>query len=356
MWKFYSVCTSTWGDKIELPALTFTGGRRLNGKSQGMATFNIKDPGAAEVVTKAALMPWERMLVAQWEGEAVYAGFITNVRQLNGVVTVRHEDIWTLWEKRHVLTVRGNGDQSAPPITWTNKTLATHANLVVNRGMTGSPAARYDLPIIMDADVVGTHTRTWYGYKFTSVLEALKEIMESDGGPDVDFDPQWDNGTETFRWVMRSGALTQGMWEWDATAPETEVQDLDLETDASDLTNRYIGTGEGSERSLLVRNADSFTGSGPALETVQSFDTPDGGILQGWVNANLSVMDEYTQQMSFRVSTTGEVPIKDLLPGGTVRLQSTGLLFLDHGWHDWRMIGFEFDKKWITPQIQQIGG
>lgn len=356
MWKFYSVSTSTWGDKIELPALTFTGGRRLNGKSQGTATFNINDPGTAEVVTKASLMPWERMLVAQWEGEAVYAGFITGVRQLNGVVTVKHEDLWTLWERRHILTVRGNGDQSAAPITWTNKTLATHANLVVNRGMTGSPASRYELPLIMDADVVGPHTRTWYGYKFTSVLEALKEIMESDGGPDVDFDPQWDNGTETFRWVMRSGALTQGLWEWDATAPETEVRDFDLEADASGLTNRYIGTGEGSERSLLVRNRDSFTGSGPALETVQSFDTPDGGILQGWVDANLYVMDEYTLQTGFRIPTTGEVPIKDLLPGGTVRMQSTGQLFLDHGWHDWRMIGFDFDRDWITIQVQQTGG
>lgn len=356
MWKYYSVSTSTWGDKIELPALEFSGGRRLNSKSQGSATFNIKDPGAAEVVTKASLMPWERMLVAQWEGEAVYAGFITSLRESRGVVTVNHEDIWSLWERRHVLTVRGDGDQAAAPITWTNKTLATHANLVVNRGMTGSPAGRYSLPLIMDADVVGPHTRTWYGYKFTKVSEALKEIMESEGGPDVDFDPQWDNGTQTFRWVMRSGSLTQGLWEWDQTAPLTDVQDVDLETDATGLTNRYIGTGEGSERSLLVRNADSFIGTAPALETVESFDTPDGGILQGWVNANLSVNDEYTQQMTFRVPVTGDVAIKDLLPGGTVRLQSTGLLFLDHGWHDWRLIGFDFDRDWITLRMQQIGG
>ncbi|WP_185751157.1 hypothetical protein [Arthrobacter sp. 31Y] len=348
--------TSTWGDKIELPALSFTGGRRLNGGSQGHAKFNIKDPNTAEVLTKAALMPWERMLVAQWEGEAVYAGFITNVREVNGVITVRHKDLWALWEHRHVLTVRGDGDQSAPPITWTNKTLATHANLVVNRGMTGSPAARYDLPLIMNADVVGPYTQTWYGYKFTKVIDALNELMNTDGGPDVDFDPQWDNSTETFRWVMRSGALTQGEWEWDATAPETEVRDLDLETDAEDLTNRMIGTGEGSERSLLVRNNDSFTGSGPALERVEAYDEPDGTKLQARVNADLAASDGYTQQISFKIPATGEVPIKDLLPGGTINLQSTGLLFLDQGWHKWRLIGFTFDKNWTTMQMQQIGG
>ena len=356
MWKYYSVSTSNWGDKIELPAHTFTGGRRLNGGSQGTATFKLRDPSVAEVVTKQSLMPWERMLVAQWDGEAVYAGFITNVHEAKGTITVKHKDLWKIWEKRHVLTVRGNGDQSAAPITWTNKTLATHANLVVNRGMTGSPTIRYQLPLIMDDVVDGPDSRTWYGYKFTKVSDALTEIMESEGGPDVDFDPQWDNGTETFRWVMRAGALTQGEWEWDGTAPETEVKDLELETDAEELTNRYIGTGEGSERSLLVRNNDSFTGGGPALETVQSFDTPDGGILQGWVNANLSVQDEYTQQISFKIPATGEIPIKDLLPGGTVRLQTTNLLFLDHGWHDWRLIGFDFDKKDITLQIQLIGG
>lgn len=358
MWKYYSVSTSTWGDKIEMPASAFTGGRQLNRGSQGAAVFKIREPSVAEVVTKQSLMPWERLLVAEWNGNAVYAGFITNVKQNKraGTVTATHKDIWRLWEQRHILTVRGDGDQSAPPITWSNRDLATHANLVVNRGMTGSPPERYDLPLIMSADVVGTHQRTYYGYKWTKVIDALNELINTDGGPDVDFDTQWDLGTETFRWVMRSGNLTQGYWEWDETAPETEVRDLDLETDADELTNRMIGTGEGSERDLLVRDADSFTGTGPALESVESYDMQDGAQLQSRVNADLLAKDHYTQQMSFELPVGGDVPISELILGGTARVQSTGLLFLDHGWHNWRLIGYDFDEKWMTLHMQQIGG
>jgi hypothetical protein len=36
MWKYYlSVSTATWGDKIELPAFDFTGGRHLNTGASG---------------------------------------------------------------------------------------------------------------------------------------------------------------------------------------------------------------------------------------------------------------------------------------------------------------------------------
>jgi hypothetical protein len=358
VWKYFSVSTSTWGGKIEMPAFDFTGGRKLNAKSQGVAVFNIGDPGVLEAVTITSIAPWERMLVAEWDGNAVYAGLIVGSRQNQDAqtVTVRHVDIWWLWEHRHVLTVRGDGDQSAPPITYNNRTLATHANLVVNRAMFGLPTERYDLPLIMNADVAGDEDRTYYGYKFMSVADALEEIINTEGGPDVDFDTQWDDGTETFRWVMRSGELTQGLWEWDATAAQKEVFGLELDTDASNVTDRMIGAGEGSERDLLVRDADSFLRAAPALERVESYDIADGAQLQSRVNADLAATDQYTQQMSFRIPVNGDVKVSELILGGTARVKSSGLIFLTADWHDWRLIGFDFDRDWITLQLQQIGG
>lgn len=357
MWRYWSISTATWGDKIEMPAFEFTGARRLNGGSQGTAVFKMGDPGVAEVVTKASLMPWERILVAEWNDNAVYAGFITAVSedQDKKTVTVTHKDIWALWKRRHVLTVRGDGDQSAPPITWHNRTLATHANLVVNRGMFGEPAARYSLPLIMTADVVGTEDREYFGYHFLPVERALMDLIETEGGPDVDFDVQ-NVQASTFRWVMRSGELTQGFWEWDATAIKKEVSGLKLDTDADDLTNRMIGAGEGTERNMPVRRADSFTGSGPALETVEKYDIADGAQLQRRVNADIAATDEYTQQISFDIPVTGDVSVGDLILGGTARVRTSGLLFLDEGHHDYRLIGYEFDKKHITLQLQEIGG
>ncbi|QSZ49573.1 hypothetical protein [Arthrobacter sp. D5-1] len=358
-WRYFSVSTGTWGGKIELPAFNFTGGRRLNGGTGGTATFKVGDPSVAEVVTAASITPLERILVAEWDGNAVYAGFITSVAedQDEQTVTVTHQDIWWLWQRRHVLSVRGDGAQSAPAMTYSNRTLATLANLVVARGMNGTPAARYALPLIMNADVAGPHSRTYYGYKFESVADALQELMDTDGGPDIDFDVQWDSGTGSFRWVMRSGSLTSGEWEWDATATHMEVHGLKLDTTAEDVTNRVIGRGEGSGEDILVRAADSFTGTAPALESVPSFSgTSNAAQLQSRVTGALNAANEPVQQISFKIPAGGDVKIGQFILGGNAHLKTSGLRFLSAGWHDWRLIQFDFDRDWITLQFQQIGG
>lgn len=358
-WKYFSVSTTTWASKVEVEPSEFTGGRSLNSGQGGSARFNVRDARVAEPLTIDVLRPWARMLVAEWNGNAVYAGFITGVSEdLDaGTVTVTHQDLWSLWESRHVLLVRGDGAQSSPPFTLTNKTLPTIAFRLVANAMAGDPALRYDLPVIMNADVAGTETRTYYGYKFQRTAAALKEITDAEGGPDIDFDTQWDGGTETFRWVMRCGVLTQGLWEWDATVPQKEVFGMRLDTDASRVANRVIATGEGSERNMLVRDADGFVGSGPALEAVNSYQAmTDVGQLQQRANADVAAANEPTQQMSFKIPATGAVSAADLVLGGTCRVKSSGLYFLSQGWHEWRLIGFTFDRDWITLQIQEIGG
>lgn len=358
-WKYYSVSTDTWGGKVELPAFDFTGGRTLNTGNGGRAVFRVRDAWVAEALNVVTLAPLERVLVAEFDGNAVYAGFITGIDEDidAGTVTVDHTDIWWLWKARHVLTVRGDGDQSAAPMTWTNRTLATLANIIVRRGMDGLPTNRYELPIITNADVAGAYSRTYYGYKFESVMDALQELMDTDGGPDIDFDVQWSGYPHSLRWVMRSGALTSGLWEWDATAAKSEVSQLKLKTDALKVANRVIGAGEGTERKMLVRDDDSFTTTAPALERVVNYSSmSDGGQLQARVTSDLQTSNDPTQQISFRIPVSGSVKPGDLILGGTACVKTSGLYFLDEGWHDWRLIQWDFDRDWITMQFQMIGG
>jgi len=342
-----------------MPAFDFTGGRTLNTGNGGRMVLNVRDPWVAEAVSYETIRPLHRVLVAEFDGNAVYAGFITGVDEDPdaGTVTVDHTDIWWLWERRYVLSVRGDGDQSAAPMTYTNRTLATLANLVVARGMNGSPSDRYALPLITNADVVGTDSRTYYGYKFESVADALKELMDTTGGPDIDFDVQWSGYPHTLRWVMRSGSLTSGLWEWDATADKTEVSNLKFKTDALKVANRVIGAGEGTERKMLVRDDDSFTTTAPALERVTNYSgMSDGAQLQARVTSDLQTSNDPTQQISFRIPVNGSVKPGDLILGGTARVKTSGLYFLDAGWHNWRLIQWDFDREWITMQFQQVGG
>ncbi|MCP1414411.1 hypothetical protein [Paenarthrobacter sp. A20] len=305
------------------------------------------------------MAPIKRLLVAEWDGNAVYAGFITGVVEDvdKKTVTVTHKDIWWIWARRHILASRTNGAAAAPPITWNARTLATLANLIVAKGMDGDPADRYEMPVIMSADVVGTESRTYYGYKFVKVDKGLDDLIKTDGGPNIDFDTQWV-GNEYFRWVMRSGALTQGMWEWDATAEKKEVYGLTFSTDAEGVTDKVFGAGEGSEASVLLRDADSYTGSAaPALERAESYSGISNlGELQSRVNADLNLHNDPTQQMSFRIPAYGVVRVSQLILGGTARVKTDGIRFLAAGWHDWQLIGYTFDREWITLQLQQTGG
>lgn len=357
MFRYYSVSTSNWGDKVELPAKSFTGGRVLNGGTGGSASFDVLDADVSEVITQETIAPLERLLVATWDGNAVYAGFITDVEEdLDaGTVTVNHQDIWWLWQRRYILLDRGAGAAAAAPITWTARSLPTLLNSAMSKGMDGDPAARYNLPVIRDDDVAGSYSKTYFGYEFVTVADAFDELLKLDAGTYVDFDTQWV-GIEYFRWVMRSGSLTQGFWEWDATAEKSDVSQLKFKTNAQNVVNRVIGTGEGSERDRLVREASSFGSSAPALERVMSLGGKTGDELQALTTAALNITNDATQQISFRIPVDGAVKLSELILGGTARVKTSGIRFLSAGWHDWRLIQFDFDQEWITLQFQQIGG
>ncbi|AOY72046.1 hypothetical protein ARZXY2_2516 [Arthrobacter sp. ZXY-2] len=358
MWKYYSVSTANWADKIEIPAMEFTGGRALNIGCDGSTTFDVEDKEVNELVTATSIAPLERVLVATWLENAVYAGFITDIDedQGNGTLSVRHSDIWWLLQRRYLLASRDNNAAAAAPIAWTGQPLAALANYVVNRGMQGDPADRYNLPIAFSYEPGGaTADRTYFGYEFMSVSDALDDIIKSNGGPYVEFDSRWASGTTSLEWSMRSGELTSGEWEWDATAPKSAVSGLKLTTSAQKVSNKVYGTGEGSERLKPVRTASSFT-TAPALERVDNYGSKTIAELSSRTLAGLNASNEPTKQISFSIPTDGAVSVADLQLGGTAHLKTAGLRQLSDGWHDWRLIQFDFNRELINLQFQQIGG
>lgn len=358
MWKYYSVSTANWADKIELPAMEFTGGRALNTGCDGSTTFDVSDQEVDELVTGESIKELQRVLVATWDENAVYAGLITEVEEdLDaGTVTVKHSDIWWILQRRYLLASRDNNAAAAAPITWTGQPLAALANYVVNRGLQGDPADRYNLPVAFSYEPGGTTAdRSYFGYEFTSVTDALADIIGSDGGPFVEFDSRWTGGTTSLEWSMRSGQLTDGYWEWDATAPKTAVSGVKLNTSAQKVSNKAYGTGEGSERLKPVRTASSFS-SAPALERVDNYGSKTIPELQSRTTAGLHASNEPTKQISFSIPVDGAVSVADLKLGGTAHLKTAGLRRLTDGWHDWRLIQLDFNRELINLQFQQIGG
>lgn len=358
MWKYYSVSTANWADKIEIPAMEFTGGRALNAGRDGSTTFDVSDKEVSELVTATSVATLERVLVATWLENAVYAGFITDIDEDKdaGTCTATHSDIWWLLQRRYLLNSRDNNAAAADPIAWTGQPLAALANYVVNRGQLGDPADRYNLPIAFSYEPGGaTANRAYYGYEFTSVTDALDDIIKSSGGPFVEFDSRWTGGTTSLEWSMRSGQLTDGYWEWDATAPKTAVSGLKLKTSAQKVSNKVYGTGEGTEAARPVRTASSFT-TAPALERVDNYGSKTIPELVSRTNAGLAASNQPTKQISFDIPVDGAVSVADLKLGGTAHLKTAGFRQLSDGWHDWRLIQFDFNRETISLQFQQIGG
>lgn len=357
-WKVYSVSTSTWKDRIAVPADTFSGGRQLNATSQGAATFLTKNAKVREVVTPVTMAKLRRALIVEWAGTPVYAGLIVDTSRdvFTGVLEVQLADIWWIWKARHVLAMHGSGVEKLPPLVFTGH-LATIAKQAIQEGMDAAPLARYDLPIVWEPDLSGPHTREYYGYNFPSVADALDEIIKTDGGPDIDFPPQWgpDYG---FQWAMRSGNLVSGYWEWDATTRKTDVIGIKESGSASNVANKVIGTGEGSGEDILVKAEESFaTSDFPALERVVSYSgIKNRDQLAARARADVEASNEPTQQLSLSIRPDGAVPVSDLLLGGTVRVKLEDAFYVPNGWSDWRLLGFDFDRESVNLQLQQQGG
>lgn len=331
----------------------------LNGSRGGSATFKVNDPKVRKRITAESTALLERVLVAEEDGNAVYAGIILDVEEdLDaGTMTIQHQDAaWWILARRYLLNLRGEGAPAGGAITWTNRTLASLAFLIVDKGMDGGPADRYNLPIVLTADVAGTHSRTYEAYNFWTVERALQEIIKADGGPYIDFDVHWNAGQ--LEWGMRAGELTTGLWSWDATASKTQVSQPKLRSNAENVANRVIGTGEGQGEDMKSKSAESFAGStAPALERVTSYQnmtTPEQ--LQERTTADLNTSNQPVKQFSFRIPIGGKIKLGDLILGGTCRVKTSGFTHLDAGWHDWRLIQYDFDRNWITMQMQQIGG
>lgn len=359
-WNVYTVSTSgtKWGGRVKLPWHSLKGGRALNKGADGSAVFKISDPKVAKLVQPDAVEPLERALVFDWNGSVVYAGLILDSEHDvdNGTITVSSVDIWWLFQYRHVLGMHGAGAEKIV-LTYSGLTLATIAKKVIQEGSDAAPLERYSLPIVWEADLAGAASREYFGYQFPSVADALDELMKTEGGPDIDFAPRW-NVDKELELVMRSGDLTQGKVDWDATVAKTDMKGLKSKKSAAKVSNKVIGTGEGSGEDLLVKAEESFAGANyPAIERVVSYARINKREeLSARARADLATANKPTRQVSFSVPVEGSVAITSLTLGGAVRLKTRGVWYIPDGWTDYRMISYGFDEKTITPQLQPVGG
>lgn len=218
------------------------------------------------------------------DGEIVEAGplwvddfsFDTNVLQWKGA------GLWSYWDYRFLLPLLGPlQTQRDVASSWSGLSLRTIAKRYVQTAqlITGG-----SVPVVLEADIAGTHERNHPGGDLLTVSQALENISGVDGGPDIAFRPRYKPSAPNYvEWVMKTGdpLLTSAKPHiWDMAAPGRTVRGTRMKRDGTRLVSRMF------ERGASVRNRfnngdagddlDGFSAVGVTMARSTAW-TADGG-------------------------------------------------------------------------------
>lgn len=314
--------------------------RVLNESGTGQASFVVGDVDSSGMPGRYLSEPILRTLVFEESGIPVFAGIIWDrvYDRDKGKVTVSYADINSIFGKRLVAAYSSAGMQGTS-VGWSSYSLGTQLKRVIQNATTGT---KFALPIVFPADVAGSAAREYKGYHMPITADAMRELIETQYGPDVDFIPEYaSNGELRHRLVVDP---PPSLLVWNLTAPKDGAVGLQVREDAREVVTHVIATGQGTEVDMLVRSAISGASPYPALVKVVNHGQVENGTeLQALANAELAANLEPTEQWSFSVIIGEEYKLSQLFPGAGVRAYMQNDPWMDDGFYYLRLIGFSGD-------------
>lgn len=236
--------------------------------------------------------------------------------------------IWSYFNHRYVLPVLTAGELPRDVTSkWEGLSLRTIAKRLVQQACS-HPAAT--LPIDYEPDVTGTHQREYPGSDMKKVGEALTDLTQVEGGPDIMFRPKWGADRKHVRWDLVTGdpEITQGGSEhyWDTSVPDAHASVVSIERDGAVLGARDFQLGD--TLTNLLRSYDpAFTED---IDGIWTAGGSNGTIVRASVNGpgyGLRRASRTTWSGSSGNGASGvylrsdaETPYLALEPGKTYRL------------------------------------
>ncbi|MDJ0321823.1 hypothetical protein [Pseudarthrobacter sp. PS3-L1] len=356
-YKVWAVNAVTWSDKVLMEPTSMPWAETMNDGQGGTATFNLGDPSVAEVAGPFSLSPIDHLLVVEEAGKPTYAGFITDhdYDMDTQTLTVQHNDLWWLL-KRRLLTAMVAPKQ-APVGLGLSGSLANIAKYIVAEGLNDLPQSRYRVPMVFPQDQAGPHSRQYQGHNFPMMVDALTDIINTAGGPNVAFRPQWTNNGQDLEWLLRIGDLKTNTWQWNIGADQSPARKMRMRRSAEKLVTKIVAAGEGTGTDTLVQVVNNFpVTTYPALDLVESFkDEKSMANLLSRTQGALSARTIPTWQGSFEVPHDGEPSASQILVGDEVIWSVVGDPYINPGLHRWRIIEISGDLgPYITLNIQPL--
>lgn len=351
MWSFW-LCNTRTGEKLlRVEPESGSWGRALNVSDSGSHVFPLAGTKIPRQTWWELTTPWDRTIVQCWNDVPVYAGLITGrpYDWTTKKVTLKSTDVRSIFLARYPFGANSywaDASETTPGrLVLSNLSLRAIAANVIEQGLIG-PLSNYGLPIWRTStSEAGPHSRVYENFNFQKVADILDELQNSDGGPDIEFAPQWSPTTGWLEWVMRAGsptvpALTGGTFEFNLTAAKSGIAGFSIDEDALKQVTGVFGVGEGS-------GADMVVGGTPGASIA---DIPARDDVVNYRNAKTreeasSLGREYlaahrkaTWQPSFSVRASEVDPTK-LVLGSEVGIYDKGDPWNPDGWQRYRLTG-----------------
>lgn len=349
-----------------LPCVIRNWARVLNGADTAQVDLN---PGTLVAPTpgnpgtrdnyRLITTPWRSSLIIDWDGVPVWAGPISERNFDGATVQLSAVGIKAVLNSRKVHT--WTAPYASQVITYSGISLGQIAISLVNLTL-----GHGTLPIVVpggsETSSDPAHVRTYNGYELKDVGRELDNLTGSLNGPDIDFLPQWTDGTRSrLQWVMRVGTLTKPALAsmqsilFDASSPKGSVQKLKVVESGALLATTQWANGAGSTVGTAMSRAQStvLTSQGwPLLERQTDYKTVSTqGTLDAHAQADLTLHQAPTTQWTLDVNALLPPALDSYLLGDNALVRVAGHLWVPDSppaGYQMRIIGVSGDG---TPTV-----
>ena len=259
----YTIVHSLTGERraeVTASVVSATWTTRMHSAGEGKVALRLRGTDLLDQAEwREFTAHWYNTLVVSWDGVAVYAGLIAE-RQweaAEGVLTVN------LVELRNEMSWRFTSDVAAYDPTQalriTDKSKRGMARAIVQSALNRGDSPNWDYPVALGVDEAGTESLEVFHYEMRLMEHLLREVQDSDGGPDVHLNPAWSDvaGSPTgalFSWLLELGTprLPGATFGFSQSAPVSPVLNPILVEDGRRMTTGVLVAGKGSEHDMAT--------------------------------------------------------------------------------------------------------
>lgn len=307
---------------------------------------------------------WDRTLVILFAGVPIYAGLIMRAPSydpVNKVVTVMHQDLSVLLKRRWMHGVGpstgGGGYVPSGTFSVSGVSLRGAIRAILQRTYLDPISAAWPVPVDLPAAESGSFSKTWRFYEFQNAADMVRELVEREGGPDIDLRPYLTSDGK-LRWEQRIGTprLTGPSHKIMLSAERNAAALWDVDLDGVNTTTGIHFPGKGTEQDMRVGSAAAPVSAGLARDSIFTDKTDDSvASLSAKAAGRLAVLKSPTEVWSFSVATSKISPAQ-LQIGSIIRAHVYRDLWVPDGYSTHRVVGFsgEYGRDTFDLKVEAV--